>query len=127
MTIWSRRWFSGALAGAATLALFGGWRSQARAARPTHQVVIRKFAFVPPALAIEPGDTVRWMNEDIAPHTATATDASWDTASVAKGEARSVTFSEPGHMAYFCAFHPNMTGEIIVVDPTLATGARRGV
>ena len=38
----------------------------------THEVRIQNFAFVPERLLVRVGDKIRWLNEDHAPHTATA-------------------------------------------------------
>ena len=81
-----------------------------------HRVQIQKSRFAPQRLAIRPGDTVEWVNLDIAPHTATATDGEWDTGDLNRDEAREVRFEVPGRKPYLCAFHPNMTGEVVVRD-----------
>ena len=44
-----------------------------------HRVLIKRFKFEPARLEVRPGDVIVWENLDIAPHTATATDKSWDT------------------------------------------------
>lgn len=83
----------------------------------THRIVIKRFAFVPASIEIRPGDRVEWLNQDIVPHTASDVEGDWDTEKLTKGMVATVTFAEPGTQAYFCAFHPNMRGEIIVVEP----------
>jgi len=110
----SRRAFGGALAGAA----IGASRiSVASAAEPqTHRVDIRTFEFQPAALTIRVGDSVEWLNHDIAPHTATENDWNWDTGELAKGESLAVQFNEPGSIDYFCTFHPHMKGRIAVEE-----------
>jgi len=50
-----------------------------------------------------------------ANHTATASDGSFDTGTIAPGGSGSVTFNTPGTYSYFCAIHPDMTGTITVV------------
>ena len=81
-----------------------------------HRVDIRKFRFAPRRLTIRPGDTVEWVNLDIAPHTATAADATWDTGGLNRGEVRELRFDAAGRRPYLCTFHPHMTGEIVVTD-----------
>ena len=81
----------------------------------THRVIIADFKFDPEVLWVEPGDSVEWVNKDIAPHTATARDADWDTGELNKGGRRIVAFPEAGRFAYFCAYHPQMTGEVVVI------------
>ncbi|MGD9713503.1 MAG: plastocyanin/azurin family copper-binding protein [Thermomicrobiales bacterium] len=79
-----------------------------------HQIKIVDFAFEPQELAIAPGDTVTWTNVGAAPHTATATDQSFDTGVLNPGDSATQTFTESGEVSYFCAFHPSMTGTITV-------------
>ncbi len=80
----------------------------------THQVVIAKFKFIPAELTIQPGDTVEWINQDIAPHTATGSDKAWDTGRLRKNESGAITFSTAGQFDYFCYFHPAMKAVITV-------------
>lgn len=111
----SRRQVGLAAAGAA-LAVAGGVRVQARANPTTHRIAIRSFAFDPAHLTVRPGDRVEWTNHDIAPHTATDRDGGWDTGELARGESGSLELRETGHVAYFCAFHPHMTGRITITS-----------
>ncbi|MDQ3654712.1 MAG: ScyD/ScyE family protein [Chloroflexota bacterium] len=77
-------------------------------------VTIQDFAFVEGTLEIAAGTTVTWTNNDSAPHTATADDGSFDTGTIESGGSTSATFDTPGTYTYACAFHPNMTGTIVV-------------
>jgi plastocyanin len=77
-------------------------------------VDIQDFAFSPDTLEISVGTTVTWTNGDAAPHTATAEDGAFDSGSLATGDSYSFTFEEPGTYSYFCEFHPNMQGTIVV-------------
>lgn len=90
----------------------------ALAARParaaSHQVVIRNMKFDPADLTATVGDVVTFLNEDSAPHTATAKEGSFDTGRLAKGESAEVTLTAAGDLAYFCAVHPMMKGRITV-------------
>ncbi|MDW4500190.1 cupredoxin family copper-binding protein [Sulfitobacter sp. D35] len=82
-----------------------------------HVVTVRmsRFTFVPAGVEIRPGDTVIWTNEDLAPHTATARDDSWETGALEVGESQRITFAAPGEFQYFCAFHPHMVGSVSVL------------
>lgn len=87
----------------------------AEAAPPqVHRVVIEDFAFRPQSLEVRPGDTVEWVNLDLAPHTASAEAGAWDSGELAKGGRYRSTFTASGRFAYLCAFHPLMRGEIVV-------------
>jgi plastocyanin len=78
--------------------------------QPTvYDVKIKRFKFDPEVLEVKVGDIIRWANEDLAPHTATANEFGWDTGEIAKGVGVEVTVVEGMDTSYFCAFHPHMT------------------
>ncbi|MGB7260626.1 MAG: plastocyanin/azurin family copper-binding protein [Albidovulum sp.] len=77
-------------------------------------VAIKSFAFVPDRVVIRAGDTVRWTNADIAPHTATAVNGDWDTGKIKKGASAEVAFDTPGTYLVKCVYHPKMKAEVIV-------------
>lgn len=84
-------------------------------ASPRRYVVeIQNFKFRPATLSIRPGDTVTWINRDIAPHTATKESNAWDTGNLIKDQSNEIAFSSPGTTSYFCRYHPNMRGGITV-------------
>ena len=78
----------------------------------THQVTIEGFKFNPEVLAVEVGDTVVFTNNDGAPHTATANDRSWATATLRKGQSAEVSIVAGMEGGYFCSIHTNMKGEL---------------
>lgn len=80
----------------------------------THQVVIKGFAFEPANLTINAGDSVEFINEDGAPHTATADNGSFDTGNLRRGQSATLTFAAAGTFSYFCAVHPRMKGSVTV-------------
>ena len=53
-----------------------------------HEVTIRNFRFDPETVSVAAGDTVRWRNADLAPHTATSAAGEWDSGSIGAGQAR---------------------------------------
>lgn len=79
------------------------------------KVTIVDFAYDPDPVTIEEGGKVIWMNEDSAPHTATAEDGSFDTGTIEEGKLKSETFKEPGSYPYICSIHPEMHGTVEVV------------
>jgi plastocyanin len=79
----------------------------------TIRVAVDKMAFDPPRVSAHVGDTIEWASSDFVVHTATAKNKDWDVAIPAKGVGR-VTLAHPGEVEYFCRYHPNMTGQIIV-------------
>jgi plastocyanin len=80
-------------------------------------IMIRNFAFDPPALTVKTGTAVTWINNDSPPH-ALASDAgspeAFSSDPLATGASYTVTFNQPGTYRYHCSIHPSMTGTIIV-------------
>lgn len=81
----------------------------------THSVAIIAMKFTPKTLQIAAGDAVTFLNQDNAPHTATAKDGSFDTGRLAPGQDASITFDAPGEYSYFCRIHPGMKARITVI------------
>lgn len=79
-------------------------------------VEIRDFSFNPPQIEIVVGDTITWTNQDGVPHTTTAIERGvlQSGAIPPDGGSFSQTFTEAGEFPYFCEFHPNMEGTIVV-------------
>jgi plastocyanin len=100
-----------AAAGAAAIAIPA---ARAAGAPATHTVVIGNFVFAPDSLTVKAGDHIEWINRDIVPHTATATDKSWDTGKIAAGSRAELTVSRDFVESYFCRFHPNMKARLKV-------------
>jgi plastocyanin len=104
--------------GAAKKASSSGSAAPAAAPRSgTVAVAIANFKFKPATIAIRKGSSVRWTNNDAAPHSATGDDNAagpFDTGRLGKGQSKSVTFSKPGTYAYHCVYHPFMTAKLVV-------------
>jgi plastocyanin len=79
-----------------------------------HVVDIVDFLYEPDPLEVHVGDTVTFVNKDAAPHTATADDKSWDSGNMEQGDEWTLEVEEEGEIPYFCIYHPNMTGTLIV-------------
>ncbi|MBW3632097.1 MAG: cupredoxin family copper-binding protein [Chloroflexi bacterium] len=78
-------------------------------------VDIRDFAYSPDPVEIAAGGTVTWTNQDQVPHTATGEDRDvLQSGTIAPGASFSQVFPEAGEFGYFCEFHPNMTGTVVV-------------
>jgi len=73
-------------------------------------------AYLPDPITVVAGvnSTLKWFNNDNAPHTVTANDASFDSGNVAPGQSFTFTFTTPGTYQYHCVYHPWMTGTVIV-------------
>lgn len=85
---------------------------QAARAATTHQVQIKGFKFTPASLDVAPGDTIRFSNNDGAPHTATALDKSWDTGTLTGGESAEILVKSGMGGDYRCNIHPSMKGSL---------------
>jgi plastocyanin len=83
-------------------------------ASATSTVLMRDLEFNPRNLTIDPGDTVRWENEDSEPHNAIGEDDSFETPVIDQGETSEHTFQGSGKYPYFCTIHPGMDGTITV-------------
>ncbi len=103
------------VSGAAATAVALTTGSPANALAHTHTVRIQSFAFVPARIEVRVGDTIKWINEDLAPHTATANEFGWDTGEITQNQTSEITVSADMETAYFCVFHPHMKGELVFV------------
>jgi plastocyanin len=79
----------------------------------TIQVNMEKLGFVPVKISAHVGDTIEWVNSDFVAHTATARDGSWDVL-IPVNAKKTVVLKTEGTIEYYCKFHPNMTGRILV-------------
>lgn len=81
----------------------------------THTVAIRGMAFVPATVTVAPGDTIRWVNEDIVPHTASA-EGVFESGDLrdAGGAWSWVVADRKGAIPYVCRYHPTMKGTVEV-------------
>jgi plastocyanin len=84
-------------------------------------VTIADFHFTPGTTTIHVGDTVTWSNSGPSSHTATASNGSFNTGVLKKGQSASHTFTQAGTFAYACQIHPFMHGTIVVLASTTST------
>ncbi|MBO6520585.1 MAG: cupredoxin family copper-binding protein [Rhodospirillales bacterium] len=112
-----RRAFLARVMAALAAVALPAWPSRTRAADggAEHVIDIRDLTFRPATLDVRAGDTITWVNHDIAPHTATAADKSWDTGLLKRGEQGSITVKPGMTTQYFCRFHPAMKAVVRVV------------
>lgn len=86
--------------------------SLAPAQAETVRVTVDKLTFTPAEINVKVGDTVEWVNKDILAHTATVR-GDWDVGLPAN-KSGSRTMTKAGSVEYYCRFHPNMKGRIVV-------------
>lgn len=77
-------------------------------------VSIEQFEFRPRRVAIAPGTTVIWSNDDRVKHDVTFQDQSLQSELFGHGHEVVVTFHEPGRYDYYCHVHPFMHGSVKV-------------
>jgi plastocyanin len=81
------------------------------------QVEITGFSFVPSAILIPVGTTVRWTNQGAELHTVTSDIGAFDSGTLSSGEGFEFQFNTLGSFPYRCTIHPDlMRGEVIVVN-----------
>jgi plastocyanin len=101
---------------AAGVAMFGPTGSAAgpTPAGSTHTVTIENMQFSPAELTVHPGDRIVWENKDLFPHTATASDKTFDSGSIASNGSWALETTKSADYPYGCAYHPTMKGKISV-------------
>jgi plastocyanin len=81
----------------------------------TARIVINDLEFAPSALTLRVGDVIAWTNRDIVDHTITAKNGAFDVVTPV-GKTGRLRLGKAGTFSYYCRFHPNMTGTIIVTE-----------
>ena len=106
-----------ALGGGAALAQSSSPAPSAAPSPAPVVVHIKDFAYKPDTVTIRPGQSVRFVEDDETPHTVTATDKSFDSGNLDKGNSWTHIFAHEGTYAYLCAYHTYMRGKVIVKAP----------
>ena len=75
-----------------------------------------KTYYIPNPNTVTANSKVTWSNKDIAPHTATATDGSFDTGIINVGSSGSAIVKAQGTVPYHCTIHPWMNGMLQVIS-----------
>ena len=70
--------------------------------------------YMPVNASIPKDATITWTNKDVAPHTATASDGSFDTGIFNAGSSASAMVKGQGDIQYHCTIHPWMHGSLQV-------------
>jgi len=107
---------SEATSGATTPEESGNGPAPSGEAERSAKVEIVEFTYGPDPVTVQAGGKVIWLNQDTAPHTATADDGSFDTGTLERGKLKSETFKQAGTFTYFCEIHPTMHGTVEVVE-----------
>ena len=81
----------------------------------TITVTVDQMVFSPAEINARVGDTIEWVNKDAFAHTATVK-GDWEVMLPVK-KSGSIVVEVSGTIDYYCRFHPNMKGRIIVAAP----------
>lgn len=81
-------------------------------ARHVHVIVIDRMQYGPMPTDVRAGDIIEWTNKDILEHSATARNGRFDV-DLKPGASGRIT-ATAGMLAFFCKFHPSMTGTVVV-------------
>lgn len=92
----------------------GGGSTSGGQASGGDTVDIVDFDYAPKTITVNSGDSIEFVNQDAAAHTATADDSSFDTGTLNKGDTNKVTFDKPGSYSYYCRFHAFMKATVEV-------------
>ena len=81
----------------------------------TISVSIQNFSFEPATIQARAGDTIVFTNNDSVVHTVTQNPAGsgFSSGTIEPGATYTLTIDDPGTYAFFCEFHPSMTGTIL--------------
>jgi plastocyanin len=88
-------------------------------------VELSKFSYAPTSLSIMVGTTITWSNKDPATHNVAIDQGPelFVSPVLDQGSTVRFTFTKPGKYHYFCEWHPEMQGEIIVASANGSTEA----
>lgn len=97
----------------APLAIAAGTLLVVPATAATLHRSIHDMSFGVSPITVHAGDTIEWTNNDFVAHTVTARDGAFDI-TIPPGKTGRTILAKPGKVAFFCRFHPTMTGTIDV-------------
>ncbi|MGH7527151.1 MAG: cupredoxin domain-containing protein [Gemmatimonadales bacterium] len=75
---------------------------------------IRGFAYQPAALEVAVADTVVWINRDAVAHPVSQQPPGWDSGSLEAQHPWRLVAGKRGDQSYYCTFHPNMRGKLVI-------------
>jgi plastocyanin len=80
-------------------------------------VAVKGFVYIPETVTVPAGSSVVWTNQDNAPHTSTGFGdavSALDSGAIIFGQTFTQAFDTPGTYPYYCVYHPNMLGTVVV-------------
>ena len=92
-----------------------GSGSGAATTSDTVEIDMKNFQFAPKSTTVKVGQTVKWVNQDSAPHDATdEKTGQFKSDQFGKGDSYEFTPKKAGKIAYTCTLHPGMDGTLTV-------------
>ena len=80
-------------------------------------VIIEDFWYYPNNLTVRAGSEIIWINKDLAGHTATADDGTFDTELLQHNQvSKPIVFNKIGAHPWYCIPHPQMVGAVKVIE-----------
>jgi plastocyanin len=95
------------------MALISGCDTPPHLGRATHQVAIKAMRFEPAVVHVAVGDTVRWTNLDLVPHTATSQEGAFDSGNLPPDSLWAFVVARAGVFDYSCLYHTGMKGSLV--------------
>ena len=81
--------------------------------RATHHVEIKAMRFEPTVIHVAVGDTVRWSNMDLVPHTVTSQAGGFDSGNLPSDSSWALVVEQGRVLNYACRYHPGMKGSLV--------------
>lgn len=81
----------------------------------TKTILMKGMKFVPSVLEVSIGDTVIWMNDSNGEHNVVASDGSFKSHMLEKGQIYALVFEKKGSFKYYCQPHKLMGMKGIIV------------
>lgn len=78
------------------------------------EVMIKDMVFSIPEVKITMGESIKWVNTDLVPHTVTADDHTFDSKTIDPGKSWIYQPKKIGKFSYKCSFHPTMKASLSV-------------
>jgi plastocyanin len=83
----------------------------------TTSIDMKDLCFTPSVAHVDVGDKVTWTNVDPVFHNVVGVGGSWYIEQdFSDGDRAAIRFDEPGTYVYSCAYHPGMSGAVVVGD-----------
>ena len=80
----------------------------------TVQITMKNIAFNPKTVTVKVGTTVKWVNEDSAPHNVTG--GPLHSPTIGNGGSFTYKATKAGTISYVCTIHPGMTATLNVTS-----------